>query len=365
MMDSLHIRTFHKGRAIVVLFVGVVIIASAFAQILIAQDAAPGRTAAGWAHASNNPVLESNYTTLDGNPGDPWVMRDPENPSQYLMYYGAATGDFSDELIRIFRATSVDGITWARSDSPVLVPTSGAWDATNVETPTVVVLPDKSFRMYYAGDRDPHAHAFDIGMATSRDGKTWEKSNQNPLLRRGKKGQFDSLAAFDPSVLLKDGRYWMWYAGISDIYQCAIGLATSTDGLTWEKHGLVLELDQERKHEDDAGITEPHVIWNGKDFEMFYVPLGPEGKVLGPIYRATSRDGKHWTKHREPILAQGTGPHWTRTSVSSPSVLLENGSYLMWYAGIDTDFTSYINAGFGHATKPAIRSQRPNASPAR
>lgn len=322
---------------------------------LTAQPAAPGRTAPGWAHGSARPVIESNYTTLDGNPGDPWVLRDPLNPSQYVMYYGAAKGDFSkDELIRIFRATSNDGVVWTRSQVPVLEPTPGAWDATNVETPTVAVLPDKTFRMYYSGDRDPHANTFEIGFAASRDGQTWVKSEHNPVLRRGDKGQFDSLAALDSSVLMKDGQYWMWYVGISDVYQAAIGLAKSADGIRWEKRGLVLQMDVERKSAD-GGVTEPHVIWNGQVFEMFYVPLGPEGKVLGPIRRATSRDGEHWTKDAEPVLRQGTGAHWTRTSVSSPSVLLENGAYSMWYAGIDTDFARYINAGIGYATKPALR----------
>ncbi|MBI5824572.1 MAG: hypothetical protein HZB18_11130 [Chloroflexi bacterium] len=312
---------------------------------------APGRTGDGWVHGSTQPVLESNQTTLDGIPADPSVIKDPAGGSGYVMYYGAARGDFSDPLIRIFRATSQDGMQWTRSDRPVLEPTAGAWDSTNAETPCVIILPDKSLRMYYSGALDPEDERFQIGFAFSEDGITWTKPANNPVITRGTPGSFDSYSAMDPSVVLKDDTYYMWYMGISDAFKTAIGLAKSPDGIQWTKVGLVLELDSERRDPNDLGVTNPNVIWNGESFEMFYTLLGPDA-TAGPIFHAVSDDGEHWKKDAEPVLERGAGGHWTASGVSSPTVLLEKDKYLMWYAGMYTDGKSFLEGGIGYLMKP-------------
>jgi predicted GH43/DUF377 family glycosyl hydrolase len=314
-------------------------------------SAIPGIIAPGWIQPSCRPVIESDNTALDGIPGDPWVIKDPAKKSRYLMYYGAVKGDLSDERIRIFRATSTDGMHWTRRATPVLVPTSGAWDATNVETPCVVKIPGNppTLAMYYAGASDTGVAAqFSLGLARSADGIAWKKAGTRPILPRGASGEFDSYSVLDPSVIVKDGRYSMWYVGISDQFQTAIGLATSRDGVTWRKKGVVLRLDGERRHPDDAGVTNPAVIWNGRSFDMFYSLLGAEGVIAGPLFRAASLDGMHWTKNPVPVLEVGSGSHWTAKGVSSACALLEPGKISLWYAGINTDYTSFIDAGIGY-----------------
>lgn len=352
-----------RNLAALVLFI--LLIYGIYSGALNAETPAPGRAAAGWTHGSPRPVLESNQTTLDGIPGDPSVIKDPAGGSGYVMYYGAARGDFSDPLIRIFRATSNDGMQWIRSDRPVLEPTAGAWDSTNAETPCVIVLPDKSLRMYYSGAIDPKDERFQIGFAASKDGKAWTKPATNPVIVRGTAGSFDSYSAMDPSVVLKGDTYYMWYMGISDAMKTAIGLATSADGIRWTKMGLVLKLESEGQDPNDLGVTNPNVIWNGQSFEMFYTLLGADGTTAGPIFHAVSEDGKHWNKDAEPVLGRGIGGHWTSRTVSSPSVLIEGDKLLMWYAGMHTDGKSFLDAGIGYLSKPLIstsQSTKPSAS---
>ncbi len=142
----------------------------------------------------------------------------------------------------------------------------------------------------------------------------------------------------------------MWYAGISSTLQVQIGLATSADGIRWRKQGRVLQLDIERRNADDAGVTEPHVLWNGQAFEMWYAVLQHEGKVVGPIWHAVSADGKRWQKDPAPLLDLGEANQWTGQGVAAPSVLLEAGVYRLWYVGTHTDYESFLELGIGYMT---------------
>ena len=82
-------------------------------------------------------------------------------------------GDFTDtNTVRLFRAISKDGYSWKRNSIPLLSPGSpGSWDSVKAETPSVVKIPDGTYRMYYAGSNIPDSEAgFQMGFAYSRDG---------------------------------------------------------------------------------------------------------------------------------------------------------------------------------------------------
>src|SRR5262245_15197864 len=106
----------------------------------VSADALDARVSCSWV-VNDGSVLGQLPTALDGIVGDPVVIREGD---AYTMFYGAIKGDFSQpETVRIFRATSVDGVTWNRSSTPVIVPgTTGKWDAAAVETPSVIKGPD-------------------------------------------------------------------------------------------------------------------------------------------------------------------------------------------------------------------------------
>jgi len=321
-----------------------------------ASEAAVGRNKptqvqSSWTPYANNPIFKSNTSLLDGFPNDPWVIKDG---GTYVMYYGATKGDFSDtNTVRIFRATSNDGINWQRNSVPILLPgLSGSWDSVKVETPSIIKLPDGTYRMYFAGSNIPDSEAgFQMGYATSPDGIVWTKYPGNPVLELGVTGSFDEVTIGEPSVLIKDGKYWMWYAGMSAGLKIAIDLAQSDDGIVWTKNGKVLELDVEREGRNEVGITEDHVIWNGSAFEIFYAVLQDGGQVLGPIWHATSSDGIAWVKDSGPILRRGSTNSWTGQGIASPSVLLEMTKYRMWYSGTHTDGRTFFELGIGVAEK--------------
>jgi beta-fructofuranosidase len=88
-----------------------------------------------------------------------------------------------------------------------------------------------------------HHHAR-IGHAVSRDLRTWEVLPT--ALGPGPPGAFDDLATWTGSVLAADGRWHMFYSGISTREGGRVqrvGLASSGDLLTWERQPLLLEAD--------------------------------------------------------------------------------------------------------------------------
>jgi hypothetical protein len=70
-------------------------------------------------------------------------------------------------------------------------------------------------------------------MATSADGKTWEKVW--PVLTRGSGDDFDARGPGTRHVFLSGGRYVMLYEGFGAGPGVAIGLALSDDGEHWTK----------------------------------------------------------------------------------------------------------------------------------
>src|SRR5262245_42314423 len=59
----------------------------------------------------------------------------------------------------------------------------------------------------------------------------------NPILTYGPPGTWDSGAVFLPKVVVHQGVYYLFYSGTPHIGQTlSIGLATSTDGLSFSKH---------------------------------------------------------------------------------------------------------------------------------
>jgi beta-fructofuranosidase len=148
-----------------------------------------------------------------------------------------------------------------------------------------------------------HSHAR-IGHAVSRDLRTWEVLPT--ALIPGPPGAFDDLATWTGSTLDVDGRWHMFYTGISTREAGAvqrIGLATSDDLIRWEKQGVLLEADHRwyQKLGPDTreeAWRDPWVWWDD-DSRRFHILVtakadrGPsDGR--GVIGHAWSADLRSW-----------------------------------------------------------------------
>jgi predicted GH43/DUF377 family glycosyl hydrolase len=214
-----------------------------------------------WTKYSPNPVLDLGTQKS-------WDSIHIANPSvlfdgiTYKMWYTGFDGDH----IRIGYANSADGIHWEKfPENPVL--DIGAWGSnknSDVWSPSVV-FDGVEYKMWYTG--------FDgnmkIGFARSSDGIHWTKANA-PVLDMGIWGSWDDRGAWSPSVLLDGFEYKMWYTGWNGV-SAGIGYATSTDGINWVKPSNSPVLDPGTTGLwDYSYVSNPTVILQDNRYKMWY-----------------------------------------------------------------------------------------------
>jgi predicted GH43/DUF377 family glycosyl hydrolase len=304
---------------------------------------------ASWQKHPASPVFGYNPNLIDGIPGDPSILA---VESGYVMYYGAVRGDFSDPAtVRIFRATSTDGVTWQRNSVPVLEPGVG-WDDVKVETPSALRRPDGTLAMYYSGNGEDSEVGFQIGLATSTDGIAWQRHGSSPVLA----SSADEISLIGPSVIYDAGnkRYVMLYAAINGTtYRIDIRLATSDDGFSWTRRGVVLEMDSvERLSPDDFGVMGPELLATDSGFEMVYNSLVAPNAASAGIFYARSTDARTWTKHPKLIYKPTGGDAFDATETGAQAWVRSASGYRLWYVGTHTDYTSRFDSGFGLLERP-------------
>ncbi|MEQ1828594.1 MAG: hypothetical protein ABL921_21715 [Pirellula sp.] len=166
----------------------------------------------------------------------------------------------------------------------------------------------------------------------------WQRDADGPILSLGKAGDFDETHIFAPTVAMENGKYLMWYCGSQgfahdlapvrsrDERVFRLGLATSDDGQTFERHsGPVFQLETPR-----LSVLTPSVLRDSKGnvvresgmMRMWFTSatLGGGGQSHA-IQQALSPDGTQWTTISDIQLARAY----------APSVLRTDNGYEMWY----------------------------------
>ncbi len=324
-----------------------------FLGVLLALLApVPGVAQIAWTN-DNSPVL---------GPGSGWestwvlfvsvIYQD----SQYVMWYSGAD-NYNGINLGIGRATSPDGMHWTKDTlNPVMRHNASPWDSLAAWIPKVLKI-GNAYTMWFTGSPGESHAVWQIGRATSEDGRVWVQDTTNPVLRVGAPGQWDAALVHTGSVLFDGTTYRMWYTGMSQGYgsgTAGIGLATSSDGIHWTKDTLnnpVLGAGASGAW-DAHGVGQCAVVYDSvsQRYQMFY-----DGNELdyfqqtSGIGYASSADGIHWTKYADnPVLRNGLPGSWT-TVASAPFVLLRDSTFHMWYGG-DAGGRSWT----GYATSPRV-----------
>lgn len=181
-----------------------------------------------------------------------------------------------------------------------------------------------------------------VAVTESADGLNWSE----PVIVVGPREETGWEEEINrPSVLMKDGKYLMWYTGQvkpgAQDGNSRIGYAESADGLHWhrlDKPVLAFDAPWEKK-----AIMCPHVLWDeeaGK-FRMWY--SGGEQYEPDAIGYAESVDGLEWVKYQgNPVFYADPGSRWEQSKVTACQVVKHNGWFLMFYLGFEDVDTSRI-----------------------
>jgi hypothetical protein len=154
---------------------------------------------------------------------------------RWAMYlWGTPAPETDRSSIWVATASSVDG-PWTLATEPALAHGGiDDWDGRGLDFASVVRT-DDGYLMLVSGANFAARAVASIGAATSEDGLVWEKRSE-PVIPPGFCGAFDSLNASQSRLLAdSDGGYLLAYGGYDGAENgMRMGLATSSDGLSWE-----------------------------------------------------------------------------------------------------------------------------------
>ena len=217
---------------------------------------------------------------------------------------------------------------WEREVSgPIVAPGSdGQFDDRHIFAPAVAEEHGR-FSLWYSGSRgNPGNRVFRLGLATSQDGKQFEKHAANPVLQFADAAHSVLTPALlrspDGSVLRENGKLRLWFSsamlGKSGLH--TLHESHSADGVHWD--------------EPSPALLEhaycPTVLKTAGGYEMWYSDVSRRPWV---IRHATSPDGLRWTADSRPavVLSQD----WEGEVLVYPTVLKSDDVYLMWYGSYD------------------------------
>ena len=167
------------------------------------------------------------------------------------------------------------------------------------------------------------------GSLTAVEGSVFDGSGSN----------FDQDGASSPVVWDQGGTYYMAY-GAHQGDLTAIGLATSSDGLSWSPVGQIL--DNNDSWDSVSAIPGSVDVLDDGSLRLWYSAFDGSSWRIGALL---SDDGESWSRESsEPLLLAGSPGAWDDSGVRHPYVITDSDGALtgepgehMWYSGFDGD----------------------------
>jgi hypothetical protein len=255
----------------------------------------------------------------------------PDQNGQYVSYSAWVDLDRTD-LTRVLRV----------SEQPIL-PLGGLGEFDEFGTYPVSVIADgQQLRAYYAGWTRCESVPFNvaIGMATSLDGgNTFTKAGTGPVLSYT---QDEPFVLSGPKIRRFDGVWYLWYiAGRKwklvdgrpePVYK--IRMASSSDGVAWERHNRDL-IDS--RVEDDEAQASPDVFYANGKYHMFFCYRYSgnfRGKQFGyRIGYASSTNLTDWVRDDSKAGIDVADSGWDEEMISYPHLFELDGNTYMAYLG--------------------------------
>ncbi len=181
-----------------------------------------------------------------------------------LLYWATRDPSYETQMVGVSAAPLQSDFSrkmWTQlCDGPVLKPEL-PWEKQCIEAPSVVKRDGRLF-MFYAGGYNNEPQR--IGCAVSADGVSWERLSEYPLLPNGKKGAWNSSESGHPGIFEdNNGLHYLFFQGNND------------RGKTWYLSKMAVKWE--------AG--QPYLIRpkDGKEYHL--------RKTQGALVRLDAKDG--------------------------------------------------------------------------
>ena len=206
--------------------------------------------------------------------------------------------------------TSPDGYTWTKQgEEPVFETKDVPYAKIAMYASSALVEEDGTWVIYfYTWDSSAFPSSGDIGRATAPNPTGPWTPGADLVLKPGPASAWDGKHVLAPHVLKIDDRYVMYYSGYDRSGTQWIGMATSADGVKWEKYNDSTTTDAAFTESDpvlktseagkwDAGLVhQPRVFQTADGWVMFYRGLKSKNSNDMALGLATSADGVHWVR---------------------------------------------------------------------
>lgn len=239
-------------------------------------------------------------------------------------------------------------------DKPVLdLGELGQFDE-NAIYPTSVIRHKGKVLLYYAGWSRCKTVPFNtsIGLAISTDdGETFTRYGKGPILSAS---PFEPFVLSGPKIRIFDDMFYLYYLSGSEWIPTNKGpeiiyknrMATSEDGINWQRENRNIITDVYDKNECQAG---PDVFFKDGKYHMYFVyrqglNFRKEPNRGYKIGYATSKDKYNWKREDELAGIGYSNDGWDSKMQHYPHIFTINGKYYMLYNG--NDFGRF---GFGLA----------------
>jgi hypothetical protein len=269
----------------------------------------------GWVKSAGNPVLGGQYGTCF----DICVLAEAGKYRMWVSWRPKRSVAITE---------SDDGIHWS-APKIVLPPAPETGWEDDINRPVVVHRVD-GYHMWYTGQAKGHSK---IGYAKSADGIRWARQSAQPVLEPSL--PWEGVAVMCPDVLWdQDEHKWkMWYSAGTQYEPNAIGYATSSDGLVWEKYASnpVLAPEPSNNWESNRVAAAQVIHWKGW-YYAFYI--GFRDIDHAQIGMARSKNGiTDWIRHADNPIVRPTPDGWDADACYKPYAVLSHGSWMLWYNG--------------------------------
>jgi len=238
--------------------------------------------------------------------------------------------------------TSTDGYTWTKQGDDPIIETKDVPYAKIAMYASSVLWEDGCWALFfYTWDSTSFPFSSVIGRITqcvAGPALTEWLPDPEPLLKPGASGDWDEKQVLAPDVLKTDNSYIMYYSGVGASGTQMIGMAISTNGVTWTKYNDPATIDKpfvdsdpvfqpgEKGAWDASWVHQPRVFQTADGWVMIYRGVSDSRGANMKLGLATSKDGIHWERYIgnpifQPSDIKGARQFWFTNAVLKDDVI--------------------------------------------